>query len=46
MVTEDGSVRKLLDLQEGDAIFGPILLGYPKGETARPPKKDPKVKRI
>jgi nitroreductase len=46
MVTEDGSVRKLLDLQEGDAIFGPILLGYPKGVTARPPKKDPKVKRI
>ena len=30
MVTEDVSVRKLLDLQEGDAIFGPILLGYPK----------------
>ena len=44
MVTEDGSVRELLGLQEGDAIFGPILLGYPKGETARPPKKDPQVK--
>jgi nitroreductase len=43
MVTEDGSVRKLLDLQEGDAIFGPILLGYPKGEAMRPPKKEPKV---
>jgi nitroreductase len=43
MVTEDGSVRKLLDLQEGDAIFGPILLGYPKGVTMRPPKKEPKV---
>ena len=43
MVTEDAEVRKLLDLQEGDAIFGPILLGYPKGEVARPSKKDPKV---
>jgi len=43
MVTEDTEVRKLLDLQEGDAIFGPILLGYPKGEAMRPPKKEPKV---
>ena len=43
MVTEDGSARKLLDLQEGDAIFGPILLGYPKGQAMRPPKKEPKV---
>ena len=46
MVTEDAAVRKLLDLHEGDAIFGPILLGYPKGEVARPPKKEPKVKWI
>ena len=43
MVTEDGSVRKLLDLKEGDAIFGPILLGYPMGQAMRPPKKEPKV---
>jgi len=46
MVTEEPDVRSLLDLQEGDAIFGPILLGYPKGETQRPPKKEPKVKWI
>jgi len=44
MVTEDPDVRTLLDLQEGDSIFGPILLGYAKGETVRPPKKDPQVK--
>jgi len=44
MVTEDGSVQKLLDLQEGEAIFGPILLGYPKADPPRPPKKEPKVK--
>jgi nitroreductase len=46
MVTEDGSVRELLGLQEGDSIFGPILLGYPKGQTNRPPKKEPNVKWI
>jgi len=46
MVTEDPDVRNLLELQEGDSIFGPILLGYPKGEPARPPKKEPRVKLI
>ena len=44
MVTEDSEVRSLLELKDDDSIFGPILLGYPKGETMRPPKKDPKVK--
>ena len=46
MVTEDADVRQLLDLKEGDEIFGPILLGYPKAEPSRPPKKDPKVKWV
>jgi hypothetical protein len=27
-------------------IFGPILLGYPKAGTPRPPKKEPKVKWV
>lgn len=46
MVTDDPEVRNLLELKEGDAIFGPILLGYPKGETKRPPKKEPRVKWV
>jgi hypothetical protein len=46
MVTDDQEVRDLLELQEEDAIFGPILLGYPKGETNRPSKKEPKVKWV
>jgi nitroreductase len=46
MVTDDPAVRGLLELKEGDAIFGPILLGYPKTHPPRPPKKDPKVKWI
>jgi nitroreductase len=44
MVTEDAEVRNLLGLQEGDSIFGPILLGYPQGQTNRPTKKEPNVK--
>lgn len=46
MVTDDPEVGRLLELREGDAIFGPILLGYPKAETVRPAKKEPKVKWI
>ena len=46
IVADDREVRSLLELREGDAIFGPILLGYPKVHPPCPPKKDPKVKRI
>ncbi len=46
MVTDDQEVRGLLELKEGDSIYGPILIGYPKAHPPRPPKKDPKVKWI
>ncbi len=46
MVLEDPEVRRLLELKEGEAIFGPILLGYPQTIPARPQKKEPKVKWI
>ncbi len=46
MVTDDPEVRGLLELQKGDAIFGPILLGYPHAHPPRPPEKDPKIKLI
>ena len=46
MVTDDPEVRSLLGLEEGDELFGPILLGYPQYHPPRPPKKDPKVKWV
>jgi len=46
MVIDDPDVRGLLELKDGESIFGPILLGYPKTQPPRPPKKDPKVKWI
>ncbi|MDH4161989.1 MAG: nitroreductase family protein [Nitrospirota bacterium] len=46
MAVEEPDVKALLELKDGDAVFGPILLGYPKGEPQRPPKKDAKVKWI
>ncbi len=46
MAVEEPEVRQLLELQDGEAIFGPILLGYPKGEAQRPNKKAANVKWI
>jgi len=44
MVREDNEVRNVLELQDDERIFGPILLGYPKVYPERPPKKEPQVK--
>lgn len=44
MVTDDPEVRGILELKEGESIYGPILLGYPKGEPIRPLKKGSVVK--
>ncbi len=46
MAVDEPEVRALLDLKEGDEVFGPILLGYPRGEPQRPQKKGPKVKWV
>lgn len=44
---EDADIRKVLELEEGEKVFGPIILGYPKDSfPAPPPKKDPPVKWI
>jgi nitroreductase len=43
--TEDPEIKKLLELKDDEKVFGPILLGYPKGEFPdAPPKKPPVVK--
>lgn len=47
MITEDADARELLDLKEDETIFGPILLGYPKGDIPqRPVKKEPRIKWV
>jgi len=44
---DDAEVRNELELQEGEKVFGPILLGYPKGDFPESPeKKEPKIKWI
>jgi nitroreductase len=50
MVKGNIDVVEDLELKDGERIYGPIVLGYPKGEDAlafvRPKKKEPMVKWI
>ena len=45
---DDHEVRNALEMREGEKVYGPILLGYPKGGEfpAPPPKKDAVIKWI
>ena len=44
---DDAEVREELELKEDEKVYGPILLGYPKGDFPQSPKKkEPKIKWI
>jgi len=44
LVTGNNDITEALDLKEGEKIFGPVLLGYPKAVTEPPEKKPPVIK--
>ncbi len=46
LVTDNAEIRDLLDLKDDEKIFGPILIGYPKGYPEPPEKNPPVVKWI
>ncbi len=46
LITGNSEITKALELQEDEKIFGPIIIGYPKGETTPPEKNAPVVKWI
>jgi nitroreductase len=47
LVLDVPEVRKALEMQEGEKVYGPILLGYPQDNLPeRAPKKEPLVKWI
>ncbi|MFA6170765.1 MAG: nitroreductase family protein [Candidatus Margulisiibacteriota bacterium] len=47
LVLDDPQTRALLELKEGEKVYGPIVLGYPKeGFPPSPPKKEPVIKWI
>lgn len=46
MITDNPEIVEALELREGEAIFGPILIGYPGDQPKAPPKKDPVIKWI
>ncbi len=46
LIRDDPEIVEALELGEKDEIYGPILLGYPKGEPEVPSKKPAKVKWV
>lgn len=47
LVIDDPEVRTMLELKEGESVFGPLIFGYPKGDFPKaPPKNEPVVKWI
>ncbi len=47
LALDDAEIRKALELKKEEKVYGPILLGYPKGNFPEPPdKKSPTVKWI
>jgi nitroreductase len=45
-LTDDPNIVKKLELQDGETLYQPIVLGYPENYPKPPPKKEPVVKRI
>jgi nitroreductase len=43
LVTDNEEIKKSLDLQEDEKIFGPIVIGYPKVIPEPPEKKEPEI---
>jgi nitroreductase len=46
MVYDEPEIVKALELEPGEEVFGPILLGYPQEQPETPDKAEPKVKWI
>jgi nitroreductase len=44
LITGNEAITKALELQNDEKIFGPIIIGYPKGVTDPPEKKPPEIK--
>jgi len=47
LVIDDPGVREMLELKEGENVYGPVIFGYPKGDFPKaPPKNEPVVKWV
>jgi nitroreductase len=47
LVVEEPEIKQMLELKDGESVYGPIIFGYPKGDFPKaPPKKEPSVKII
>ncbi len=43
LILDNAELVQALELKEGETIFGPILIGYPKETPSTPPKKAPVI---
>lgn len=41
LIIDDQDIRNVLELKDGEKVYGPILLGYPKKEFPKGPAKKP-----
>ncbi|MBC8414733.1 MAG: nitroreductase [Nitrospira sp.] len=46
LITDSDDIKSVLELQDDEKIYGPILVGYPDGKTEAPPKKAAVVKWV
>jgi len=47
LILDVAEVRQMLELKEGEKVYGPLVFGYPKGDfPPSPPKKPPVIKVI
>jgi nitroreductase len=46
LVTDNPGIVEALGIRQGEQIFGPILVGYPKGITPAPAKREPAIQWI
>lgn len=43
-IADNDEIKNALELKDDEKIFGPIVVGYPKGITEPPQKKAPEIK--
>lgn len=43
LITDNEEIKKALGLKDNEKIYGPIVIGYPRGVTEPPEKKPPEI---
>jgi nitroreductase len=46
LITDNEEIKNTIELKDNEKIFGPIIIGYPRGVTDPPEKREAEVKWI